>query len=100
MIMRIFQPAALGIALIAAFALVAPAPPGHAQVEAGDGIDFDTYVAQLAARARAEGVSAATVRRMTTGLSPDPRVIRLDRGQPGSPTRRGYPALGHGSCRE
>ncbi|QIQ86080.1 lytic transglycosylase domain-containing protein [Erythrobacter sp.] len=93
MITRFLAPAALGLALLPAVALVAPATPGAAQEEAADGIDFDAYVAQLAARARAEGVSEPTVRRMTSGLSPDPRVIRLDRGQPGSPTRRGYPAL-------
>lgn len=93
MITRLFASLAFAIALVPAAALIAPAAPGHAQVRAVDGIDFDTYIARLAARARAEGVSEATVRRMTAGLSPDPRVIRLDRGQPGTPTRRGYPAL-------
>ncbi|AOL23524.1 lytic murein transglycosylase [Erythrobacter litoralis] len=89
MIFRILTPAILAVTLL----LSGPATPLRAQVEAVDNVDFDTYVGQLAARARAEGVSEATVRRMTAGLSPDPRVIRLDRGQPGSPTRSGYPAL-------
>ncbi|KPP85434.1 lytic transglycosylase domain-containing protein [Erythrobacter sp. HL-111] len=89
MITRRIAPAFLALLL----SLAGPAAPSLAQVEANDGIAFDAYVAQLAERARAQGVSEATVRRMTEGLSPDPRVIRLDRGQPGSPTRSGYPAL-------
>jgi len=87
--MRFLAPLALGLGVV----LALPAAPSRAQVESVDNIGFDTYVARLADRARAEGVSEATVRRMTAGLTPDPRVIRLDRGQPGTPTRRGYPAL-------
>ncbi len=56
-------------------------------------ISFDAYVQLLIARARAEGVSEQTLRRMTSDLTPNQRVIRLDRGQPGSPTRDGYPPL-------
>ncbi|BDI61152.1 lytic transglycosylase domain-containing protein [Qipengyuania nanhaisediminis] len=67
--------------------------PVSAQVAARDGVDFDAYLELLKARARAEGVSERTIDRMTAGLTPNPRVIRLDQGQPGSPTRRGYPAL-------
>lgn len=44
---------------------------------------FDAYVQLLAARARAHGVSEATIARMTAGLSANPRVISLDRSQPG-----------------
>jgi len=84
-------------ALLAASALalgsVAAPSPTQAQVAARDGIGFDAYMELLKARARAEGVSEATIQRMTAGLTPNPRVIRLDQGQPGSPTRRGYPAL-------
>jgi lytic murein transglycosylase len=79
--------AALGIG-----ALSAPAP-AQAQFAARDGIAFDAYVELLKAKARAEGVSERTVQRMTAGLTPNNRVIELDRGQPGSPTRRGYPAM-------
>ncbi|MDY7098944.1 MAG: lytic murein transglycosylase [Pseudomonadota bacterium] len=64
-----------------------------AQVAARDGIAFEAYMELLKARARAEGVSEATISRMTVGLTPNKRVIRLDRGQPGRPTRRGYPDL-------
>lgn len=71
-----------------ALAQTAPAP----ESELGE-ISFDAYLQLLIARARAEGVSEATLQRMTEGLTPNDRVIRLDRGQPGRPTRRGYPAL-------
>ncbi len=64
-----------------------------AQVQARDGIEFDAYMELLKARARSEGVSESTLSRMTSGLTPNSRVIRLDQGQPGSPTRRGYPDL-------
>ncbi|MCK0128363.1 lytic murein transglycosylase [Erythrobacter sp. F6033] len=81
------------IAALALAALSAPISPTTAQSQARDGIAFDVYIEQLKARARGEGVSEATIRRMTAGLNPNDRVIRLDRGQPGRPTTRGYPAL-------
>ncbi len=86
------------LALAAAFsALLIAAVPAQSlkaqQYAARDGIDFDAYLELLKARARAEGVSEATINRMTAGLTPNQRVIRLDRGQPGRPTRRGYPDL-------
>ena len=46
--------------------------------------DFQSYLRSLAEQARAEGVSDATIRRMTTGLTPNQRVIELDQTQPGS----------------
>ena len=67
--------------------------PDLAQQAVGTNLSFPAYLETLKARARAEGVSEATIRRMTAGLTPNDRVIRLDRGQPGSPTRRGYPAM-------
>ncbi len=67
--------------------------PATAQQSSSATQSFGAYMETLKARARAEGVSEATIRRMTGGLTPNDRVIRLDRGQPGSPTRRGYPAL-------
>ena len=69
------------------------ASPAFAQVKARDGIAFDAYIELLKARARAEGVREATLTRMTAGLTPNARVIRLDQGQPGRPTKRGYPDL-------
>ncbi len=44
---------------------------------------FQQYLQQLGVRARSEGVSAATVARIADGLSVNPRVIALDRAQPG-----------------
>lgn len=84
---------ALLLAASLSFGTLAPASIAHAQVAARDGIPFDAYVDRLKARARAEGVSESTIQRMTADLTPNARVIQLDQGQPGSPTRRGYPAL-------
>lgn len=56
-------------------------------------MSYGAYVQLLKAKARAQGVSENTINRMTAGLTPNQRVIRLDRGQPGTPTRRGFPAL-------
>jgi len=75
------------------FSQLTPTTPATAQVTARDGIAFDAYLELIKARARAEGVSERTLQRMTSGLTPNPRVVRLDQGQPGRPTRRGYPAM-------
>jgi len=58
----------------------APATP--ASQEAG----FQGYLQFLAARARSEGVREATIQQMLAGLTFNPRVIALDRAQPGSST--------------
>lgn len=68
--------------------LSVPAVPAAAQ-----SLSFDEYMQVLIARARAEGVSEGTIRRMTEGLSPNTRVIELDRGQPGSPSSSGFPSM-------
>ncbi|OYW49843.1 MAG: lytic transglycosylase [Novosphingobium sp. 28-62-57] len=47
---------------------------------------FQGYLQLLAARGRAEGVREATISAMTQGLTLNPRVIQLDRAQPGSST--------------
>ncbi len=82
--------------LLGAFALLVlslGSNPAHAQLQARDGIAFDAYMELLKARARGEGVSENTLARMTSGLTPNATVIRLDQGQPGSPSVRGYPDL-------
>ncbi len=76
------------LTLTAAFALAFPGAPSQAQ-----NLSFDAYLQLLIARARAEGVSEPTIQRMTAGLTPNMRVIELDRGQPGTPTSRGFPPL-------
>lgn len=80
--------ALLTIAFSAAV-LLTPAAPGEAQ-----DMSFNAYLQHLTTRARAEGVSEATIARMTTGLEPSQRVIELDRGQPGSSSGgSGFPLL-------
>ena len=55
---------------------------------------FDAYLQLLIARARAEGVSEPTIQRMTYDLTPNRRVIELDRAQPGTPSSSGsFPRL-------
>lgn len=71
------------LAVVAASLMAASAPPATAQAAYGDG--FYAYLQTLAARARAEGVSSATIARVIPGLTYNPRVIQLDRAQPGSP---------------
>ncbi|MEM6476250.1 MAG: lytic murein transglycosylase [Pseudomonadota bacterium] len=91
MLIRILSCATL--AFFVAFASPVTHDPASAQVRARDGISFEAYLERLKTRARKEGVSEATISRMMTGLTPNARVIRLDQGQPGRPTLRGYPAM-------
>jgi membrane-bound lytic murein transglycosylase B len=72
-----------------ALALCAPLTTAAAQSD----LSFDAYLQLLAARARAEGVSEGTIASMMAGLTPNSRVIELDRAQPGSPTSSGFPSL-------
>ncbi len=59
----------------------------------GQELSYDAYMQFLIARARAEGVSEPTIRRMTAGLTPNMRVIELDQAQPGTPSSSGYPPI-------
>ncbi|TAD85962.1 MAG: lytic murein transglycosylase [Sphingomonadales bacterium] len=92
MIPRMLPAAVLALAALAAFGAPPVSAPVAAQVSR-DGIPFDAYLEQLRSRARSEGVSEATLARMTAGLTPNPRVIALDNNQPGSATTRGYPPM-------
>ena len=60
----------------------AVAMPAAAQAPSGEG-GFRGYLEVLAARARAQGVSQATIARVVPDLSFNQRVIDLDRTQPG-----------------
>ena len=60
--------------------LCAPLTYACAQ-SSGDEAGFQSYLQVLSARARSEGVSQATVARMTAGLTLNPRVIALDRSE-------------------
>lgn len=80
--------ARLSRGLIAPFVLsvmaLVPQPWALAQDGYGatDNAGFQAYLQVLGARARAEGVRAATVQAMIAGLTPNPAVIALDRAQP------------------
>lgn len=78
--------------LLVSLAVLATACTAGPQVAAQD-MSFDAYLQVLTARARAEGVSEATINRMTSGLTPSDRVIQLDRAQPGTPSATGFPPL-------
>ena len=74
-----------GLALAAGVLLGLAMPAARAQPDdtpSSDGSGFAGYLQLLAARARAEGVSEATIQRMTAGLTANARVIALDRAQP------------------
>lgn len=71
--------AATGIAGV----LLALGPAVPAQPVSSEEAGFQAYLQLLTARARGEGVSEATIQRMTAGLTFNPRVIALDRNQPG-----------------
>lgn len=60
------------------------APAAETPVPAAEEAGFQGYLQLLAARARSEGVREATIQQMLAGLTVNPRVIALDRSQPGS----------------
>ena len=79
----------------AAFAIAASllvATPASAQNQS-----FDNYMAEVGERARAEGVSQATISRVLGDLTPNNRVIELDRDQLGSSggnnSSTGFPSM-------
>jgi len=80
------------LAVTALFGSCLPLSGACAQ-EPGRDLSFPSYVQVLAARARAEGVSEGTIRAMTADLTPNSRVIELDRGQPAGPPGSGFPPL-------
>lgn len=81
--MSFFRNLKLVLPLALAAALFSPPMPElAAQTAQEDG--FQGYLQLLAARARKDGVSEQTIAVMTGGLSFNPRVIALDRAQPGA----------------
>ena len=74
------RPVLLLLSLLAALLVGPAATLAQSSEDAG----FQAYLQQLSSRARREGVSDATIVRMTQGLTLNPRVIALDRAQPGS----------------
>ena len=63
--------------------VAALSPAQSAPAQSGGGAGFQAYLQLLSARARGEGVSEATIAAMTSGLTINPRVVALDRAQPG-----------------
>ena len=80
---------------VALFALCAPLSAADAQAPGVNGMagSFSSYLQVLAAKARAAGVSEATIIRMTGDLTPNSRVIQLDQAQPAGPPGSGFPPL-------
>lgn len=76
--LRTILPSAL-LALTAIFAAVPPVQPADAQDDAA----FQTYLTTLRPKARAMGISEATLNGVFPTLTPNPRVIQLDQSQPG-----------------
>jgi lytic murein transglycosylase len=93
MIPRLLSAASLALAAAVLFGLPPAPAPAITQAQTPSSLSFEAYLELLKARARAEGVTAATIERMTAGLTPNPRVIQLDRNQPGSATTQGYPPI-------
>ena len=76
-------------ALSAAALLTLAALPACAQETS-----FDAYLQQVAAKAKAEGVRDSTISAMFAGLTPNERVISLDRGNVSSGSNTsGFPPL-------
>jgi lytic murein transglycosylase len=78
------------LSTLSAIAMLALVPlPACAQ----DG-SFEAYMQQVAAKARAQGVSEATISAMLTGLTPNDRVMALDRNNVSSGgAANGFPLL-------
>jgi len=68
---------------------------GPAVAQPAADMDFSGYLQLLAARARGEGVSEATITRMLAGLTANPRVVALDRAQPESNSGAPPPFAGY-----
>ena len=73
--------------------LVGLALPTPAFAQALTESGFQSYLQDVSARARAEGVSDAAIRRVTQGLTMNPRVVELDRAQPGGPPSAASPPI-------
>lgn len=84
---RSFPLIRVSAALLAALLATGSAEPGSMAVAqqpmAATPTDFASYMQTLAARARAEGVRQSTIDSVIPGLSPNSRVVALDRSQPG-----------------
>jgi membrane-bound lytic murein transglycosylase B len=82
----------LGAAALGLVAMPAgPVGPGRAAAQGEDG--FQSYLQLVAARARGQGVSQRTLDAVLPTLTFNPRVIELDRQQPGGGSTSAIPAF-------
>jgi lytic murein transglycosylase len=79
------------LACLAPALLLAVLQPGVALAQDTEEEGFQGYLQVLNAKARAAGVTDATIARMSAGLTFNPRVIALDRSQPGGGPGAGAP---------
>lgn len=77
-----------GKGLLALAAMMSISGSAAAQEEAG----FQAYLQGVAAKARSQGVSERAISAVLNGLTYNPRVVELDRGQPGG-TSNSVPAF-------
>lgn len=70
--------------IVALAALPLGSAPGPAPVRAQESPGFAAYLDQVAARARAQGVSQRTLDAVLPTLEFNPRVVQLDQAQPGA----------------
>lgn len=85
----VWRKAMTALAALACTTLAGPS----AQAQSAEDAGFQGYLQLLAARARAAGVREQTIARVTSGLTFNPRVIALDRSQPGAGPSSGTPAF-------
>lgn len=78
-----------GRGLLALAAVMSMGGSAAAQDEAG----FQAYLRGVAAKARAEGVSTRSIDAVLSGLTYNPRVVELDRAQPGGTNPNSVPAF-------
>jgi lytic murein transglycosylase len=71
----------LGTAIV--LSVLALAAPGAAVAQDGDDAKFQSFLQQLRSQAIERGVTPATLDSVLPGLTFNPRVIQLDRAQPG-----------------
>ena len=81
--MSLYRNLKLALPLTLATALFSP-PTAQLAAQTTHESGFQGYLQLLAARARSDGVSEQTILAMTSGLTFNPRVIALDRAQPGA----------------
>lgn len=81
------------VVLFAAASLSVPPSSAEAQDRSPDGLTFGAYLQLVAAKARAAGVRETSIQATIAGLTPNQRVIDLDRAQPGTPSSTGFPPL-------